>query len=254
VERWLLARQARGGRDVVGYGDAKDTWASLAMGAGSLVFVTAMHAVGFFLASWLHPHRLLTPGPALSWALAIVLWDFVYYWHHRFEHVVRVLWAAHVNHHSSRAFNFSTALRQPWTPWLGLVMFPPLALLGIRPDQILIAEGINLIFQFWVHTEAVDRLPAPIEWLFNTPSHHRVHHGKNPEYIDKNYGGILIVWDRLFGTFEPEKARVEYGLTKQLASYHPIVIAFHEYVAIARDVASARSLREALGLIFGHPR
>jgi sterol desaturase/sphingolipid hydroxylase (fatty acid hydroxylase superfamily) len=133
------------------------------------------------------------------------------------------------------------------------VLFPPLALLGVRPEQILLAEGINLIYQFWVHTEAVDRLPAFVEAIFNTPSHHRVHHGKNPRYLDKNYGGILIVWDRLFRTFEPEGERVVYGITKDLSSYNPFVIAFHEYAAIARDVRRAGSVREALGLVFGRP-
>jgi sterol desaturase/sphingolipid hydroxylase (fatty acid hydroxylase superfamily) len=253
LERLVLARRIASGASLIGYRDGKDTLASLAMGVGSVFFVTLLHLGVFSIASALYPHRLFTPAPALAWVLAIVGWDFLYYWHHRFEHEVRLLWAAHVNHHSSRAYNFSTALRQPWTPWIGLVLFPPLALLGVRPEQILLAEGINLIYQFWVHTEAVDRLPAFVEAIFNTPSHHRVHHGKNPRYLDKNYGGILIVWDRLFRTFEPEGERVVYGITKDLSSYNPFVIAFHEYAAIARDVRRAGSVREALGLVFGRP-
>lgn len=253
VEVLVLRRWQRAGSKVIGYRDGKDTAASLAMGVGSLFFVTALHVLIFSLAGWLYPHRLFTPPPVVGWMIAILGWDFLYYWHHRLEHEVRLLWASHVSHHSSRAYNLSTALRQPWTPWIGLVLYPPLALLGVRPEQILIAEGINLIYQFWVHTEAIDRLPAPLEWLFNTPSHHRVHHGKNARYLDKNYGGILIAWDRLFGTFEPETEKVEFGITKDLTSYNPLVIAFHEYAAILRDVRKARSVREALGYIWGHP-
>jgi len=253
IEVLVLGRQQRSGRAVAGYGDHKDTAASLAMGVGSLFFVAVLHLAIYTLAGLLYPLRLVSPPEAASWVMAIVLWDFVYYWHHRFEHEVRLLWAAHVNHHSSRAYNLSTALRQPWTPWIGLLLYPPLALLGVRPEQILIAEGINLVYQFWVHTEAVDRLPAPLEWIFNTPSHHRVHHGKNPRYLDKNYGGILILWDRLFGTFELETEKVEYGITKDLTSYNPLVIAFHEYAAIARDLRKARSVREAFGYVWRRP-
>lgn len=253
LEVFVLRRQKARGRDVIGYVDRKDTRASLLMGVGSIVFVTLLHVGIFAAASWLSRFRLFEPPPALGWVVAILGWDFVYYWHHRIEHEVRLFWAAHVSHHSSRAYNFSTALRQPWTPWIGLVLYPPLALLGVSPAQILMAEGINLIYQFWVHTEAVGKLPAPLEWLFNTPSHHRVHHGKNPRYLDKNYGGILIVWDRLFGTFQVEDEKVVYGITKELGSYDPLVIAFHEYAAIGRDVGKARSLGKALGYLLRGP-
>lgn len=119
--------------------------------------------------------------------------------------------------------------------------------------MILFAGGLDLVYQFWVHTEAVGTLPRVVELVFNTPSHHRVHHGKNPQYLDKNYGGILIVWDRLFGSFEQERERVVYGLTKDIDTYNPLRIAFHEYAAIGRDVMRARSTREALRLVFGPP-
>src|SRR5262249_37493502 len=156
----------------------------------------------------------------------------------------RLFWASHVNHHSSRHFNLSTALRQPWTPFTSLLFFPPLALVGVAPWMIMVSGGLNLGYQYWVHTETIQVLPRAIEAVFNTPSHHRVHHGANPEYLDKNYAGIFIVWDRLFGTFEPERARVVYGLTKNISSFNPFVIAFHEYAAIARDVRTARSWRD----------
>ncbi|MBS2019008.1 MAG: sterol desaturase family protein [Deltaproteobacteria bacterium] len=253
LEAAICRRQEREGRDIVGYRKS-DTLASLAMGVGSLVTVTAINAGVFALAKLLWPHRVTDLGTgALAWAVAIVGWDFAYYWHHRIEHECRLFWASHVNHHSSQHFNLSTALRQPWTPFTSMVFFPPLALLGVAPWMIMVAGGVNLIYQYWVHTELVGRMPAWFEWVFNTPSHHRVHHGANPEYLDRNYGGILIVWDRLFRSFEPERARVVYGLTKNITSYNPFVIAFHEYAAIARDVLGAKSLREGLGVIFRGP-
>jgi sterol desaturase/sphingolipid hydroxylase (fatty acid hydroxylase superfamily) len=183
----------------------------------------------------------------------MLAWDFAFYWHHRLEHENRVFWASHVNHHSSRHFNLSTALRQPWTPVTSLVFFPPLALIGIRPWLIMVAGGFNLIYQYWVHTECIRTLPRAFELVFNTPSHHRVHHGSNAEYLDKNYAGILIVWDRLFGTFEPERARVVYGLTKNISTFNPFVIAFHEYVAIATDLRIAATWRDRAGIVWHGP-
>ena len=246
-----MALARRGGRRLH---DARDTAASLAMGAGSLV-VGALWQ-GTLLASYaaLYEHRLFDPGagPAVV-GLALVADDFAYYWFHRLHHEVRGLWASHVPHHSSRRYNLSTALRQSWTPMTALPFYAPLALLGLPPLLIATVHGVNLLYQFWIHTELVGRLPRPIEWLFNTPSHHRVHHGSNPHYLDRNYGGILILWDRLFGTFEPEREPVRFGLTHDLASHHPLRIAFHEWAAIARDVRRSRSLGDALGFVLGPP-
>lgn len=242
LEAVVMAKWKKSGRDVIGY-EKRDTWASLAMGIGSLVTVTALNAAIYTLAKILFQHRLTDLGTgALGWTVAIVGWDFLYYWHHRVEHESRFLWASHVNHHSSQHFNLSTALRQPWTPWTGLVFFPPLALFGVQPWMIMVSAGINLIYQYWIHTEAIGRLPRIIELVFNTPSHHRVHHGSNPEYLDKNYAGMLIVWDRMFGSFEPENARVVYGLTKNITTFNPFRIAFHEYAAIFRDAAATKGL------------
>ena len=253
LESVVVGAWKKRGRDVVGY-DSKDTWASLGMGIGSLVTVTAINAGVFALATWLWSHRVTDLGRgALGWGVAMLGWDFAYYWHHRVEHECRFLWASHVNHHSSQHFNLSTALRQPWTPWTSLLFFPPLALLGVAPWMVMVAGGINLIYQYWVHTELIGKLPGWFESVFNTPAHHRVHHGSNPEYLDKNYAGILIVWDRLFRTFEPERARVVYGLTKNITSYNPFVIAFHEYLAIAREVLAARRWRDRLGLMWHGP-
>lgn len=240
-------------RSLVGY-EWRDTWASLAMGTGSLVTVTAINLGIFTLATWLWSFRLVDLGTGVvGWLVAMVGWDFAYYWHHRLEHECRLFWASHVNHHSSRHFNLSTALRQPWTPITSLVFFPPLALIGVAPWMVMVSAGLNLIYQYWVHTELIGKLPAAIESVFNTPSHHRVHHGANAEYLDKNYGGIFIVWDRLFGTFELERVPVVYGLTKNITSFNPFFIAFHEYLAIARDLRAARSWRERVGILWHGP-
>jgi sterol desaturase/sphingolipid hydroxylase (fatty acid hydroxylase superfamily) len=254
VEAPLLRWQRGRGADVLGYPERRDTAASLAMGIGSVPFVAAINAGVYALATLAWPHRVTDLGEGvLGWVVAILAWDFAYYWHHRIEHEVRLFWACHVNHHSSRYFNFSTALRQPWTPVLGVVLYPPIALLGVRPWMILFSGGVNLVFQFWVHTEAVGKLPWIVERVFNTPSHHRVHHGKNARYLDKNYGGIFILWDRLFHTFEEEGERVVYGLTTDIDTWNPLRIAFHEYAALGRDVLRSKSAREAATHVFAGP-
>jgi sterol desaturase/sphingolipid hydroxylase (fatty acid hydroxylase superfamily) len=185
-------------------------------------------------------------------ALAIVGWDFVYYWNHRFMHESRFMWAIHVVHHSSERYNLSVALRQPWADPLGVFVPYFVALFGVRPDLLETARGVNLLYQYWIHTDLVDRL-GPFEKVLNTPSHHRVHHGMNPEYIDKNYGSILIIWDRLFGSFKIEADPVVYGLTKNIDSFNPATIAAHEYVEIGRDVARSTSWRERLAFTVRGP-
>ena len=252
LEVWWLASDRRRG-EALGY-ERRDAFASVAMGVLSTVFVAVINLGVLAIADWLWQWRIGDLGTGWAgWTVAVVGWDFAYYWQHRAEHEVRVLWACHVNHHSSQRYNLTTALRQPWTPWTHLLFYPPLALLGVRPWMILAAEGIDLIYQFWVHTEAVRRMPRWFELVFNTPSHHRVHHGSNPEYLDKNYGGILIVFDRLFGTFEPEVAPVRYGLTKNIDTFNPARIAFHEYAAIGRDLRAARTWRHRVGHLLRGP-
>jgi len=253
AEEWYLSdRRRRERAHAVGY-ERRDTWASLAMGIGSLVFVGLIHLAMLGIASLVWDHRVVNVGTgALGWTVAIVGWDFIYYWNHRWEHEIRLLWAAHVNHHSSRRYNLSTALRQSWTTWPTMFLYPLLALVGVKPEMILIAEGINLIYQFWIHTEVIGRLPGWYELVFNTPSHHRVHHGTNSEYLDKNYAGILM-WDRLFGTFEPEREPVVYGLTKNIHTFNPFRIAFHEYAALLRDIRSASRWRDRLGYLVHGP-
>lgn len=253
VEAAVLRRQQALGREVIGF-EARDTRASLLLGVGSLFTSFAFNTLLYTLAHALYQHRWLSLGHGwLGWLVALVGWDFSFYWHHRFEHEVRLLWACHVNHHSSQHYNLSTALRQPWTPWPVIFWFAPWALLGVEPWLIMVSGGLNLVYQYWIHTEAIGRLPRVLEWVLNTPSHHRVHHGANPQYLDKNYGGVLILWDRLFGTFEAEHERVVYGLTKNLDTFSVWRIAFHEYAAIARDLRRVRGWRERLGVVFRGP-
>ncbi len=170
---------------------------------------------------------------ALAVAAAVAAWDFLYYWDHRFMHTSRYMWAIHVVHHSSEHYNLSTALRQPVAEAFGtFVPFGSLCLFGIRPGLVETARGVNLLYQYWIHTETVGTL-GPAEEVLNTPSHHRVHHGSNRQYLDRNHGSILILWDKLFGTFEPEGDRVVYGLTKNINTFQPGRIATHEYAADA---------------------
>ena len=226
-----------------------DTLVSLAFGLGSTVAGLLSAGLVAAVALWLYQHRLVTvPWAWWAWALCFVLDDFGYYWQHRLGHRVRWFWASHVNHHSSQHYNLSTALRQSWTGFIALsfVFRIPLALAGFHPVMIAIVGGFNLIYQFWIHTEAIRRLPRWFEAVLNTPSHHRVHHATNPLYLDRNYAGVFIVWDRLFGTYERERdagdevvGPIHYGIVKQLGSYDLLWVAFHEWIGIARDIWSA---------------
>jgi sterol desaturase/sphingolipid hydroxylase (fatty acid hydroxylase superfamily) len=238
----------------LGY-ELRDTRTSLSMGIGNVVvnfgwkLVVLAAYTGVYLLAPVH----LPVGNPLTWILLFVADDLAYYWYHRTHHTIRVFWASHVVHHSSQRYNLSTALRQPWTPFSSLPFWLPLAFLGLPPWMILLQQSISLLYQFFIHTERVGTLWGPIELVMNTPSHHRVHHGANPRYLDKNYGGILIVWDRLFGTFEPEGERVTYGLTKNIDSFNPLRVATHEFAAIWHDVRHAQSWPARLGHTFRGP-
>lgn len=193
-------------------------------------------------------------GP-ISFVLLMIAQDFCYYWFHRASHRVRWMWAAHVVHHSSENMNFSTAFRQSLMyPFAGMWLFwLPLVILGFDPNWVVFVVLLNLGLQFFVHTQAVKKL-GPLEWLFNTPSHHRVHHGRNPQYIDKNYAGILIIWDKLFGTFVPEGETVTYGITKPVNSFNPLKVTFSEWRDMFSDVTTkGLSFSERLKLLFAPP-
>jgi sterol desaturase/sphingolipid hydroxylase (fatty acid hydroxylase superfamily) len=221
--------------------EPRDTLLSLAFGLGSTIAGLLTGGIVLALALWLYEHRLFEIGWAWwAWPLCFVLDDFAYYWAHRSGHRVRWFWASHVNHHSSQHYNLSTALRQSWTGFIALsfIFRIPLALIGFHPAMIAIVGGFNLIYQFWIHTEAIRRLPRWFEAVLNTPSHHRVHHATNPVYLDRNYAATFIVWDKLFGTFQAELdgERIRYGIVKQLGSFNLLWGVFHEWIGIARDV------------------
>lgn len=254
VELAWMNRHARE-RGLIGY-EQRDTLASLSLGLLNVGINAGTKLVMLAGFAWLYDHRAIDVVDALGgWAWLVLFFaeDFCYYWFHRIHHEVRLLWAAHVNHHSSRYFNLSTALRQPLlTPFTGPWFWIPLPLIGFPPWMVLTAQAWSLLYQFWIHTEAIDRL-GPLEWVLNTPSHHRVHHGKNVPYLDKNHAGVLIVWDRLFGTFAQERERVVYGLTKDIDTFNPLRIGFHEVAAIAADVRRAPTLAAKLGYLFRPP-
>jgi hypothetical protein len=182
--------------------------------------------------------------------------EFVYYWQHRISHECRWFWATHSVHHSPNHMVLLGALRLGWTGAITgqFLFFVPLVLMGYSAIDVLIVLGINLIYQFWLHTELIGKL-GPLEWVFNTPSHHRAHHASNPEYIDRNYGGVLIIFDRLFGTFAEEREDVplKYGLVKPIYSYNPFRIALNEWLVIAKELQQSRSLSQLFTILFSAP-
>ena len=247
---------ARFGKAKANY-ETRDTAVSLSMGLFSGVAGLLTAGVAAAAAIWAWQYRVFDiPMTAIwAWVALILLEDLTYYWFHRLSHERRFWWAAHVNHHTSQHYNLSTALRQTWTGGLAgtWALWLPLAFLGFPPAMIAIQKGVSLVYQYWIHTEAIRRLPVWFEAVFNTPSHHRVHHARNPRYLDSNYAGILIVWDKLFGTFQPEldEEPCRYGIVKNLATFNILRVAFHEWIGMAADVL--RHPRHVLGYVFGRP-
>ncbi|HXP06499.1 MAG TPA: sterol desaturase family protein [Stellaceae bacterium] len=223
-----------------------------------VVYVYLTFGLAVPLIGWAAQHRIATVplGTAGSIAALFVGQEFCYYWFHRCSHRIRVLWASHAVHHSTNRFNLSAAYRFGWVGRLigNSAFFVPLIWLGFSPRAVFVTLNLNLLYQFWIHTDWVPKL-GPLEWVLNTPSHHRVHHAANPEYLDKNYGGVLIVFDRVFGTFAAERAAVacRYGLVKPLFSNNPLWIVAHEWVALGRDLWRARALGDGWRAVFGRP-
>lgn len=231
-------------------GDAFANFGTLAMFyAVGYVLVGAAYVAGFY---WFYLNLSITQLPINGWVIltCVLLADLAYYWEHRFMHRCGIGWATHTVHHSSPYFNISVAYR--FGPLDGIMPFffhLPLAILGFNPIVIIAAEGFVQLYQTLLHTEMVKKFPRPIEWLFNTPSHHRVHHGSNPEYIDKNYAGIFIIWDKLFGTFAEEKAKVTYGITVPVDSINPVKVFFIGLTRLAKQVKKTDGLINKLGVI-----
>lgn len=223
--------------------EAKDAFSSIAMGLGN-VFLGFLSKVLVLIAFfWIYDNFRFFTIPVAWWSFVLIFFadDFSYYWFHRISHESRFFWASHVVHHSSKHYNLSTALRQTWSGgFYSFIFWLWMPLVGFHPAMILLQMSISLLYQFWIHTEAIDKMPKWFEAVMNTPSHHRVHHGSNPLYLDRNHAGILIIWDKLFGTFQPElkDEKVIYGLVANIDTYNPIKIAFIEWRNMLKDAFS----------------
>ncbi|MEM9600111.1 MAG: sterol desaturase family protein [Pseudomonadota bacterium] len=252
---WFLVVRGR----VSGRYEWKDAITSMTMGLGNLITDILFGFISLAVLMWLWQFRFVDLGVSLPIILlALVAQDFIYYWKHRASHRIRWFWSAHVVHHSSQHYNLSTALRQPWNGhFTGLVLLStPLILLGFHPLLIGFVGSLNLLYQYWIHTESIRKFPRWIEFIFNTPSHHRVHHSVHPTHLDMNYAGIFIVWDRMFGTFVEERDDevMTYGLVKNIETFNPVRVAFAEWVGIFRDAfGPGLTMRQRLGYIFAPP-
>jgi len=221
----------------------KDAATSIAMGLGNVILGLISKSLVLAVFLFFYKFRLFTlPFVWWSWILVLFAEDFCYYWFHRTSHENRLFWASHVVHHSSLKYNLSTALRQTWSgSFYSFIFWIPLILLGFHPVMVLVQISISLLYQYWIHTELIQKLPNWFEAVFNTPSHHRVHHATNPQYLDRNHAGIFIIWDRLFGTFEPEIEKPVYGLVKNINTYNPVKIAFSEWIQMFKDAFASKT-------------
>ncbi len=234
-----------------------DTMASATLGFGRFILTIFSGLAVYMIMKTVEPYALLPIG-FQWWAFVLILFadEFVYYWWHRYSHECPIMWAAHAVHHSSRHFNMSTAIRQPWTDHitLGFLPWTILAVIGFPPELIFFQFGVSQVYQYFLHTDHVGKLPRPIEFLFNTPSHHRVHHASNPRYLDANYGGVLIIYDRLFGTFVEEcEERPRYGLTNNVATFNPLRLVFFEWARLIKDWRDAPDWKTVLLYAFAKP-
>ena len=233
---------------------AKDALSSIGMGLGNVAVGIFSKGLIFGAYSFVYQFRVF--DLEFSWWYWLLLFlgdDFSYYWFHRSSHSIRYFWASHIVHHSSQNYNLATALRQTWTGGItgSFVFYLWMPLLGFHPIAILFMHSISLLYQFWIHTELIDRMPRWFEFIFNTPSHHRVHHSSDVKYLDRNHAGILIIWDRMFGTFVEEEEHPNYGLTKNISSFNPLYIATHEWIDILKDIR--KNPRYTWQYLFGPP-
>jgi len=249
VEAWLTLREKRENFD------RKDTWTNIFTGFLSVAWgaVFGLFTAYFYL--WAYEIAPYKMPMNYWWAWLILLFadDFAYYWFHRVSHEVRFFWNFHVVHHSSNQYNLSVAVRQSWFSGVAhWIFYIPLALLGFPFWAFVTMHGLNLIYQFWIHTQRIKRLGF-LELILNTPSHHRVHHGVNDKYLDKNYAGIFIIWDRMFGTFVKETETPRYGIIKPLNSYNMLWINTHGWAEMFAAIRQRKSFRDKVRCVFGNP-
>ena len=240
------------------YTETKNSLTSIALGLGNLAIGALTKGLVLFVFFYIYDHWRLFEFNSWSWPILIFAFfadEFTYYWAHRLGHEIRYFWASHLPHHSSSKYNLAAALRQSWTGTIsGMFLFYAWEpLLGIHPFVIFMFQQISLVYQYWIHTEYIHKMPKWFEYIFNTPSHHRVHHGVDLKYLDKNYSGILIIWDRMFGTFQAEEEHPVYGLTKPLESHNPAKIAFYEWINIAKDLFVTYRFKHFFKVLFAPP-
>lgn len=233
---------------------AGDTLVNIAAGLGSILASRLFLVVVVFVFAWASRFAVFEV-PATGWAFCLLFlgYDFCHYWAHRFGHRTHIGWAAHVTHHSSEHYNFSVAVRQSWTQTLYFPIFLPLALVGFPFEYVILVQPLVGLWQFWLHTEAIGKLPRWFEAVFTTPSQHRVHHASDEKYLDKNYGGVLSIWDRLFGTYQPEEAHPTYGLTTNIRTHNLLYVQFHVWVDVFRNLARAKGIPMAFRAVFAPP-
>lgn len=251
IESVELAREHRFGEG------KKSMFSSLFIGIVAIAIATTTKGVALLCYALVYRYRLVTmPGDAWwAWVICFLSDDLSFYWFHRCSHQVRFFWASHIVHHSPQTFTLTTAFRLPWTSHFtgNFLFWAWMPLLGISPSMIITMKAASTVYQLWLHTEKIKRLPKWVEAVFNTPSHHRVHHGTEVEHLDKNHGGTLIIWDRLFGTFCPETYTPVYGLTENIRSNNPFIIEFSEWGSLIRDLKRSRSLRDRINFLFNSP-
>jgi sterol desaturase/sphingolipid hydroxylase (fatty acid hydroxylase superfamily) len=251
LEAWISWREQKERYEV------KDTFTSLALGIGNVITGLFTKTLIFAVYLFLYRFRIFTLDGThwWHWALAFFADDFSYYWFHRASHHINWFWASHVVHHSSKKYNLAAALRQTWTGNItgAFLFWAWMPILGFHPLIVLTMQSASLIYQFWIHTEAIHRLPRPFEYILNTPSHHRVHHGVDLKYLDRNHGGVLIIWDRLFHTFQPEEERPRYGLTTDIGTFNPALVALKTWGQLLRRITHSGSLKNALSYLFKAP-
>jgi sterol desaturase/sphingolipid hydroxylase (fatty acid hydroxylase superfamily) len=232
----------------------KEFFAASAIGIGNLVVTAIIKAALFgFVLFFLNLVPWRIPPEWWSYPLCLAAIDFCRYWAHRIAHEQRFWWATHVTHHSSVNYNFLVSFRLSWVQHIKVIFFLPAVMIGFDPVVFFICHQIAVLYQFWIHTEYIRKMPAWFEFFFTTPSHHRVHHAINPHYLDKNYGSTFIIWDRIFGTFQPEDEQPIYGITEPVNTYNPVTLVFHEFVDMVRDLRRSKSLKEAWLMVFGRP-
>ncbi len=239
----------------LGYYRLNDSISNLSQGIGQQVTGIFMKTVLFFGYSYLYTHWRLSDIPQTwwMWILLFIGVDFCYYWFHRMSHQVNALWAAHIVHHQSEDYNLTVALRQSWfQSWFSWVFYLPLAFIGFHPLMFITLSAANTLYQFWIHTQSIKSMGF-LEHVLNTPSHHRVHHGSNPKYIDKNHAGTLIIWDKLFGTFQKEEEPVYYGITTPLASWNPVWANVHYWVELWQTAARSPKWADKINIFLKPP-